>query len=119
MASGQSQRSVTPTFPVPQRHGTEPSASRTPPTTYPLRPIQSAPAFPIPQPSLQLLGSQLGSSNLQQGQNSSVAKGKALFESLVYPEGEIPVSVWSVDNATFTNGCPSRSSTKMMLTPGG
>ena len=118
MASGQSQRSVTPTFPVPQRHGTEPSPSRTPPTTYPLRPIQSAPAFPIPQPSLPLPGSQISGSNLQQDQDSSAAKGKALIESLVYPEGEIPVSVRSVDNAGFTNGCPFRSSTKMMLTPG-
>ena len=120
MPNGQeSQRSVTPTFPVPQRHGTEPTVSRTPPTTYPLRPIQSAPAFPVPQPSFLLLGSQLGSSNLQQGQESSAAKGKALFESLVYPEGEIPVSAWSVDNARLTKECLFRSSTKMTLTPGG
>jgi hypothetical protein len=96
MANGQgSQRSITPTFPVPQRHGTEP-VSRTPPTTYPLRPIQSAPVFPVPEPSIQLLGSHLASSNLQQEQDSNAAKGKALFESLVYPEGEIPVRVWSV-----------------------
>ena len=101
-ASGQeSQRSITPTFPVPQRHGTEPSVSSTPPTMYPLRPIQSAPAFPSPQPPFQLLG-HLASSNLQQDSND--AKLKALFESLVYPEGEIPVSVSSVDNARLTNG---------------
>ena len=86
-------RSVTPTFPVPHRHGTEPSVSSTPPTMHPLRPIQSAPPFPVPQPSFQLLGSQLASPNLQQNQDSSAAKGKALFDSLVYPEGEIPVSV--------------------------
>ena len=96
MANGQeSQRSITPTFPLPQRHGTEPVA-RTPPTTYPLRPIQSAPIFPVPQTSLHLIGSHTASSNLQQDQDDSVVKGKALFESLVYPEGEIPVSVWSV-----------------------
>jgi hypothetical protein len=96
----ESQRSITPTFPMPQRHGTEPSVSRTPPTTYPLRPIQSAPLFPVPDPSLQLLGSHLASSNLQQEQESSAAKTtQELFESLVYPEGEIPVSVWNVDNA--------------------
>jgi hypothetical protein len=94
MANGhESLRSVTPTFPVPQRHGTEPAVSGTPPTTYPLRPIQSAPAFPVPQLSLQLLGSQVGSSSLQQGQETGAEKGKALFDSLVYPEGEIPVSV--------------------------
>jgi hypothetical protein len=94
MVNGQgSQRSITPTFPVPQRHGTEP-ASMTPPTTYPLRPIQSAPVFPVPQPSIQLLGNHTASFNLQQEQDINAAKGKALFESLVYSEGEIPVSVW-------------------------
>jgi hypothetical protein len=89
-------RSITPTFPVPQRHGTEPTpVSGTPPTTYPLRPIQSAPVFPVPQPSLQLLGSHIGSSNLQQDKDKdkSAAMGKALFDHLVYPDGEIPVSV--------------------------
>jgi hypothetical protein len=90
MVNGQgSQRSITPTFPVPQRHGTEP-ASRTPPTTYPLRPIRSAPLFPVPQPSIQ----HPASFNLQQEQDINAAKGQALFESLVYSEGEIPVSVW-------------------------
>jgi hypothetical protein len=33
-----------------------------------------------------------------QDQDRSATKGKALFENLVYPEGEIPVSVQSVDN---------------------
>jgi hypothetical protein len=94
MVNGQgSQRSITPTFPVPQRHGTEPAVPSTPPTMHPLRPIQSAPAFPVPQTSLHLIGSQLGSSNLQQDPDNGFARGKALFESLVYPEGEIPVSV--------------------------
>jgi hypothetical protein len=63
-------------------------------------------------------GSHPAGSNVQQDQNSGVAKVKALLENLVYPDGEIPVSMWSVDNARLMNGCLSRSSTKMMLTPG-
>jgi len=115
-ANGQeSRRSVTP---VPQRHGTEPAVSGTPPTTYPLRPVQSSPQFPVPQTSFQSLGSHPASSNLQQGQNSNAADGKALCKILAYPEGEIPVSVWSIDDARLTIGCLSRLWIKMMLTPG-
>ena len=103
---------------MPERYGTEPTVSRAPSTTFPLRHIQSVPSLPDTR-SFQLPGghlTHLASSDLQHDQ---AAKGKALFESLVYPEGEIPVSVWSVDNARLTIGCPFRSSTHTMLTPGG
>ena len=69
-----------------------PAVPGTPPTTYPLRPIQTAPTFPVPQP-LPLLGSHLADSNIQQDQDRSAAGVKTLLENLVYPEGEIPVSV--------------------------
>ncbi len=105
---------------MPQRHETEPAVSRTPLTTYPLRPTQTFPEFPVPQPfSFHSHGSHPPSTNLQQDQDSNAAKGKALFEALVYSEGEIPVSMWSIDCAELTIGCLSRSSTKMMQTPGG
>jgi hypothetical protein len=114
-----SQPSITPRYHDPRRHETTGMVSGIPPT-YPLRPIQSAPADPEAQPSIQLLGiSHLASNSDLRDRNSSAEKGKELFESLVYPEGEIPVSEWSIDNARLTGGCPSRSSTKMMLTPGG
>lgn len=88
-----SQRSVTPTYHGPRRHGTTGMVSGIPPT-YPLRPIHSAPADPVAQPSIQLLGiSHLAGSSDLRDQNSSAEKGKGLFESLVHPEGEIPVSV--------------------------
>jgi hypothetical protein len=79
-----------------------PSQPPSVPKTYPLLPIQNPPASPVTQP----LPSISSNSGVPQGQDSSTAIGKELLESLVYPEGEIPVSAWRVDNTRFTNGCP-------------
>jgi hypothetical protein len=95
-ASGLDPRgSVSPTFPMPQRHETEPTVSSTPPFSHPLRTIHSSPEISFPQPTFLSLGSHTAGFNGQQEQDSGAGKGKdkALIETLVYPEGEIPVSL--------------------------
>jgi hypothetical protein len=91
-----SRGSIAPSFPLPERHGTEPTVSSTPPITHPLRTIHSSPQISFPQPTFVSLGTHPAGSNVQQQQQTSATgkdKDKANLEALVYPDGEIPVSL--------------------------
>jgi len=80
---------------MPQRHETEPTVSSTPSFSHPLRTIHSSPDISFPQPTFLSLGNHPTGPNGRQEQDSGAGKGKdkALIDTLVYPEGEIPVSL--------------------------
>ncbi|KAI0001432.1 CNH domain-containing protein [Russula compacta] len=87
---GDRRGSPAPPFPMPQRHGTTPNEAITPPLLHPLRTVQSDSAISSrPPSSLSHLNHPAGSS--EKPDYVAAAEGRALLETLVYPEGEIPV----------------------------